>query len=568
MTDDLIDDPAEDLIGENPEDLTPREIRKIKFAKSLIPLRKLADNLHRLTKEDRNEAMRLFSDAEKLGCELSFVKFFKCAWQHMDTAAYKHNWHIDLLAQAAEDIITGKTRRLIINVPPRTGKSNLISVALIAWVWIQSERGPLSGPHVKFLCSSYGQSLSFNHSILCRNLIMSPWYQNYWGHRFKLKDDRNAVGFFENDKGGYRIATSVGAGLTGLGGDVLVIDDPHNTQDVVSDADRQSAINWYSQSLSTRLNDPKTGAFVTVMQRQHENDLTGYILDNEADMWEHIVLRMRYEGNPYLEYDQRTEEGELLWPERIPEEELIKLETTLGSHGTAGQLQQRPFTKGGGIIKAPDWQLFPPKGQEDDWKKDGVLCWPPFEFVVASLDGAFSEKTMADYSALTIWGLWYDKTGMPKIVCVYGWQDRLSFNPLVMRVGNNCRKFKVDTLLIEAKANGISVSQEIRRVFGVSDWSTQLVQPKGDKVARALSVQGLFEEGLIYAPDREWAQMVIDNCAAFPMGKHDDVCDTVTQALRWMRDNGLIKRKDEKARADFEGLPRPGDFNQPALYDV
>lgn len=568
MSDDLVDDPAEDLIGENPENLTRREIRKIKFASSLATLKKLAESIPRLSKEDRGNAMKLFDDAEKLGCELSFVTFFKCAWQHMDTAPYKHNWHVDIISEKAEDLIEGRSRRLIVNVPPRTGKSSLLSVALIAWIWIQSDKGPLSGPHVKFLCASYGQSLSFSHSILCRNLIMSNWYQRHWGHRFKMKEDRNAVGFFENDRGGYRIATSVGAALTGLGADVIILDDVLNTQDVGSDAERQAVINWYSQSLSTRFNDPKTGAMLLVMQRQHEEDLTGYVLDNEPEMWDHLVFRMRYESNPPLEYDPRVEEGELLWPDRVPEEEVQKLEKTLGSWGSASQLQQRPEPKGGGIIKASDWQLFPPVGQEDDWKRDGILCWPPFEYVLASLDGAYTEKEMNDPSALTIWGLWHDRTGMPKILLVYAWEDFLSFNPLVMRVGNNCRKFKVDTLLIEAKASGISVAQETRRIFGSSDWSTILCPVKGDKVARCLSVQGLFEEGLIGTPNRIWSDLVITRFSQFPMGKRKDIVDSGTQALRWMRDNGLIKRKDERSQEVHDALPRPGGFNQAALYDV
>lgn len=558
-----------DLIGEDPSELTPRELKKIQFKKTVKVLQKLAKNLPRLSSEDQAEAMRMFDQAEKLGCELSLATFFKCAWSSIDSSPYKHNWHIDLIAAEAEKLITGEARRLIVNVPPRTGKSSLLSVVLPVWIWIQSEKGPMSGPQVRFMCASYGQSLSFNHSSLCRTLIMSPWFQKHWGKNFTLREDRNAVGFFENDKGGHRISTSVGAGLTGLGGDCIIIDDPTNTQDVVSEAERQSVINWYSQSLSTRLNDPKTGVMVLVMQRQHEEDLTGYILTNEAEMWEHIVLRMRYESNPYLPYDPRSEEGELLWPERVPEEEVLKLEKTLGTYGSSGQLQQRPEPKGGGIIKPEHWCLFPPENQEEDWKKDGVLCWPPFEFVVASADLALSEKQEADFSAFTIWGVWFDKTGAPKVVLVHAWQDRLSFNPLIMRIGNNCRKFKPDVLLIEAKASGISAAQEIQRVFGAGEWSTVLVNPKGDKVSRAIAVQGLFEEKLIFAPDKAWAQEAIDQCASFPKGKHDDLVDSTTQALKWLRENNLIRRRDEAARDVFSSLPKSGQLeNNLPPYDV
>jgi len=349
----------------------------------------------------------------------------------------------------------------------------------------------------------------------------------------------------------------------------ILLDDVHNTQEVESEAARNAVINWYSQSLSTRLNDPKTGTMMLVMQRQQEEDLTGYLLNTEAEMWEHVVFRMRYESNPPLDYDPRTEEGELLWPARMPELEVAKLEKTLGTYGTSGQLQQRPSPKGGGIIKAEDWQLFPPAGQEDEWKKDGVICWPPFEFVLASLDGAYTEKEENDPSAMTIWGIWYDRLGMPKIVAISAWEDFLSLNKLVMRVGNNCRKFKPDVLLIEAKASGISVAQEIQRLFRDAEWSTVLCPVKGDKVARAISVQGIFEDGTIYAPDRTWAQLLIDRCANFPKGKRKDLVDSTTQALRWLRDNGLIRRQDEVARAAQDALPRPGEsLDNAAPYDV
>lgn len=559
-----------DLIGEIPieDELTPREIKKREFQKTKKKIRRLRNLTAQMTNEDMLEYQQLLDDAERLGCELSLATFFKCAWQHMDPAPYQHNWHIDITAAAAEKLLTGESRNLIVNQPPRTSKSNLLSVALPAWIWCQSEKGPMSGPQVKFMFSSYGQNLSFNHSTLCRNLIMSAWYQKHWGKRFQLKEDRNAVGFFENDKGGYRISTSVGAALTGLGADFLGVDDPHNTQEVESEATRQAVINWYSQSLSTRLNDMKTGVKMLVMQRQQEEDLTGYLLSTEPENWDHVVFRMRFEANPPLDYDPRTEEGELLWPGRMPEEEVASLEKTLGTYGVAGQLQQRPSPKGGGILKAADWKLFPPEGQEDEWKKDGVVCWPPFEFVLASLDGAYTEKESNDPSALTIWGVWYDRAGLPKVVVIHAWEAFLSFNPLVMRVGNNCRKFKPDVLLIEAKASGINVAQETQRVFGAADWTTSLYTPKGDKVARALSVQGLFEEGLIFAPDREWAQLLIDRCAQFPKGKRKDLVDSTTQALRYLRDNGLISRREEVARERRDALPRPGEMVEEAPYDV
>jgi len=530
----------------------------------------------------------------------------------------------------------------------------------------------------------------------------------------------------------------------------LIVDDPHNTQEVESEATRTATINWYAQSLSTRLNDMRTGVKMLVMQRQQEEDLTGYLLSTEPEAWDHIVFRMRYEANPFLPYDPRgTDEngeqlygldakgevipgsplaeavGTLLWPSRMPEGPVASLEKTLGTYGctpagspvlmadlsdksieqvrpgdeimgfsvdteskhegevcsrrklkvatvknvfkyenaeivklvfasgrtarctrdhkwymgrdgsvegnghfrplyrpaaegdrlicvcaarslgeekeevvaivpdgqedvyaletttgnyvvwglassnSAGQFQQRPSPKGGGIIKAGDWQIFPPAGQEEMWKKDGVVCWPPFEFVVGSLDTSSTENESNDPCAFTIWGVWYDHTGFPRVVVIHAWEAFLSFNKLVMRVGNNCRKFQPDVLLIEAKANGISVAQEIQRVFTDAKWSTVLVTPKGDKVARAISVQGIWEDQMVYAPDREWAQLLIDRCAQFPKGKRKDLVDTATQAVRWLRDNGLLARRGEVIRHREEAIPRSGQ-TQAELppYDV
>ena len=593
--DDLEDfsDLIEEDLGDE-DDLSPRQLQKLEFENAKRYIKKLSRVVDQMTDVERLEYSQMIDDAERLACELSLAVFFRCAWHAIDPAPYNHNWHIDITAEAAERLITGESRNLIVNQPPRTSKSNLLSVCLPAWIWCQSLKGPMSGPQVKFMFASYSQSLSFNHSTLCRNLINSPWYQKHWGKRFALKDDRNAVGMFENDRGGYRMSTSVGAALTGFGADFIGMDDVHNTQEVESEATRASVINWYAQSLSTRLNDMRTGVKMLVMQRQHEEDLTGYLLSTEPENWDHVVFRMRYEANPFLPYDPRglDEEGEqlwgldekgevipgspledavgaLLWPKRMPEGPVASLERVLGTYGVAGQLQQRPSPKGGSIINSKDWQLFPPAGQEDEWKKDGVLCWPPFEFIVASLDTSSTEKEENDPCAFTIWGIWYDHTGFPRCIAIHAWEEFLSFNKLVMRVGNNCRKFKPDVLLIEAKANGISVSQEIQRIFMDATWSTVLQQVKGDKVARAISVQGIWEEHMIYAPDREWAQLLIDRCAQFPKGKRKDLVDTATQAIRYLRDNGFLSRRNEVLRQRDEARPKSGFAQEEAPpYDV
>jgi predicted phage terminase large subunit-like protein len=516
---------------------------------------------------DRAAIDATLREIERLECEESFSTFIQHAWRNIDPAPYLHNWHIELIAEYAEGIVTGQVRRLLVNQPPRTMKSIMLSVCFPAWIWAQRKLGPRSGPQVKFMFASYGQELSFDLSTLCRKLILSPWYQELWGDRFRLSDDRNRVSFFENDKGGYRIATSVGATVTGRGADIIGVDDPHNTKQVESDAERQTTINWWTQSLSTRLNDPKTGAFFVVMQRQHDEDLSGYIIGKEMGLgWHHVCVPMRFETDRTLmTEDPRQFEGELLWPERFGEVEVVSLEAALGPYGTAGQLQQSPQPKGGGIIKR-EW-----------WKPWTGRAYPSMSYVFAAMDTAYTSKQENDPSALTVWGVWHDEEGAPRVMLMHAWQGHLEFPELVKMTVEQCRRFKVSRLLVEGKASGLSLSQEIRRHYRLEDWTVQITDPGAqDKVARAHSVVHLFFEGLVYAPfvedaaknlwPRQWAGMVIDQATSFPKGSHDDLVDTAVTALTHLRDTGILLRRVE-FQADLDEVAR---YRKPAeaLYPV
>ena len=372
----------------------------------------------------------------------------------------------------------------------------------------------------------------------------------------------------------------------------IIIDDPHNSVDMESEVIRQSTVEWFDNSLSTRLNNARTGAIILVMQRLHEDDLTGHILASGDDSWVHLMLPMRYEvdrariiyPNVIGWSDPRTEEGELLVPERYDQMSVERLERQLGPFGSAGQLQQRPEPKGGGIIKR-DW-----------WMEYTAEKFPPMEYIVASLDCAYTEKQENDYSALTVWGVWHDTgetTGqvtpagmagqssfiratrvenedIPRVMLMHAWKDHLALHDLVQRVADSCRRMKVDLLLVENKASGISVSQEIRRLYGHEDFGVQLVDPKGqDKVARAYSIQHLFAEGIIYAPiNFSWADMVVTECSQFPKGKHDDLVDTTTQALRHLRVTGMIQRGEERTAEINQRKQFTGNYADTPLYPV
>ena len=225
-------------------------------------------------------------DAELAARSLS--EFVRQAWLIVEPATlYVHGWHIDAIIEHLEAVTRGQIRNLIINVPPRHMKSLLVSVFWPAWEWLR-------WPQRRWLYASYSAQLSIRDSVKCRRLIESPWYQSRWADRFALTSDQNTKGRFDNDRSGYRIATSVGGSATGEGGDRIVCDDPNNVNEVESDSVRKATNDWFDVVMSTRVNDPKTTAKVVVMQRCHEQDLSGHLLEQGG--WEHLCLPAEYEG--------------------------------------------------------------------------------------------------------------------------------------------------------------------------------------------------------------------------------------------------------------------------------
>ena len=525
-------------------------------------------------------------DLDRAEFEDSLYAFLMNGWKYIDPAPFAHGWPIEAVAEHLQAVVDGDIKRLIINIPPRCAKSSLTSVAFPAFTWAQRRKSDTSGPGVQFLHASYSQILTLRDSTKCRRLIESPWYQGLWGDRFHLMADQNTKSRFDNDKGGSRLSTSVGSSLTGEGGNIIVVDDPNAAQEAHSEATIATTIEWWDGALSTRLNNAKTGAFVVIQQRLGEEDLTGHILSKEVGEWTHLCLPMRFEPERSFVTsigweDPRKEAGELLWPERFGEREVVNLERQMGPWTAAGQLQQRPEPKGGGVIKREWWQL---------WERD---TFPSLDYVIASLDTAYTTKTENDFSALTIWGMFSggEQTAIanrvigrdsetismikrtyteehPKAMLLFAWQERLELHELVLKVSESMKKFKVDKILIENKAAGISVAQEIRRLYGHEDFAVQLVDPKSqDKLSRLYSVQHLFAEGLIFAPDRAWADQVITQVSTFPKGKHDDLVDTVSMALRHLREIGLLVRGDEFT-ADLEGQMHHVGAAPVSLYGI
>ena len=283
----------------------------------------------------------------------SLSDFIRLYWRSIDPSPYCHNWHIEEICDHLQAVSAGGIRRLLITMPPRHMKSISVAVAWPAWSWLQTP-GPLRGPQVRFLFASYAHSLSVRDSVRCRRLIESPIYRMDWQARFRLTSDQNTKIRFENDAGGYRLATSVDGALTGEGGDIIVVDDPHNVREAESAVVREATLAWWNEALSTRLNDARTGAYVIIMQRVHERDLAGHVLREGG--WTHLCLPARFEPEhpAGVAHDRRSEAGELLWPERFGEPQIREMEERLGSYGAAGQLQQRPGPREGGMF-APQW---------------------------------------------------------------------------------------------------------------------------------------------------------------------------------------------------------------------
>jgi predicted phage terminase large subunit-like protein len=537
-------------------------------------------------------------------CEESLASFVKQAWHIIEPGQpYIHGWHIDFICEHLEAITRGEVlddgtpyNRLLINVPPGTMKSLLVGVFWPAWEW-----GPQNLPHHRFVCASHSLDLAIRDGLRMRRLITSEWYQERWGDRVQLTGDQNQKTKFENTATGFRQAAAAGS-ITGARGDRVIIDDPHSVDGANSDAMRESTVQWFKEAVPTRLNNPDRSAIVVVMQRLHEADVSGTILDGQLG-YDHIMLPMEYdqerEHTTMLGLaDPREEEGELLFPERFPPEVVERDKRVMGPYATAGQFQQEPTPRGGGVIKPAWWVL---------WENEG---FPPCDYIVASLDTAYTTKQENDFSALTVWGIFtsdissitqnnyvsrnergsrrsiadqnaaFDEgvkirdlldvnpESVPRVLLMGAWQERLEMPDLVDKVISTCKLMKVDTLLVENKAAGISVGQELRRLMTGEEFGVTLINPGSiDKLSRLYSVQHLFSEGVIYAPDRHWSDLVIKQCEVFPKGKHDDLVDTVSMALRFMRERNLLVRAPERMAEIDAGRRHVGSRPAP-LYPI
>lgn len=429
------------------------------------------------------------------------------------------NWHMDVIGEYLKAFRDREIRRLIINVPPRTTKSLSFSVVYPAWVWTKE-------PWHQFLSISNEEDLAVRDAVATRLIIVSEWYQSLWGHEVQIASDQNTKDHYKNTKNGHRLAEGLHSKITGKGGDTILIDDPHDSDKVLSDLVRQSDLDAYDHKVTSRMNDRSKSGIAIIMQRQHGKDLTGHILSKQDQHWETLILPMEYDGPRYVPInakaaDPRTEKGELLDPVRVPESEVKILKEDLGNRAT-GQLQQRPSEEGGNILKREEWRKWPDE-------KPLPLC----EHLMQSYDTAFTEKDYerASYSARTTWGIFYnEETGRHEILLVEAWRDRVAYPDLRKKAKEDFVEMRPDRIIVEKKASGQSLIQDLRR----SKLPVSVYTPDRDKITRASVSSAMLTAGRVWYPARKWAKAVIDECAGFPNEPHDDFVDTCTMAWLWL----------------------------------
>ncbi len=518
---------------------------------------------------------------------LEFVKDF---WPILEPQTkFVDGWPLKAVCEHLQAVTAGKITRLLINVPPGFMKSLLTDVFWPAWEW-----GPMGLSHLRYVTFSYSASLTERDNRRFGDLVSSPEYQEIYGDKVAIRKLGEHI--VSNSAMGWKLASSVGGVATGERGDRVILDDPHSVKEAESDIVRQETVRWFRESMSNRLNDMVTGAIVIIMQRVQQEDVSGVILE-ERMQYEHVMIPMEYDpeyqvdqdGDPVTtsigwtdpryqdDLDEAT--GQLAWPERFPPKQCKELESDIGPYAWAGQYQQTPTVRGGAIFRTEWWQLWePPDGK-----------FPAFDYLLASLDSAFTQKEENDPSGFTIWGV-FTHDGNQRIMLVHAWRKHLAFSGprleqetseskqawvlrtqktwgLLEWIVYSCQRFKVDKLLIEGKANGISAAQELRNRYGDQNFAVQLCPVRGDKVSRAHATQPVFSKLYVWAPARDWAEMVIEEMAVFPKGRYDDLTDSTTQAIKYLRDNGMAGTDQEMRDRELASLMAQ-PVKSRALYPV
>lgn len=445
-------------------------------------------------------------------CKRSLAHFAKRAWHILEPATpLKWGWALDAICEHLEAVTNGEIHRLLMNVPPGTMKSLLTGVIWPAWEW-----GPREMPEMRFVGTAHEETLAIRDSRRCRDLIKSDWYQKLWPLEFAR--DLDGKREFGNTKKGFRQARAF-TSMTGVRGDRVILDDPISADNANSLAKLEEARIAFTETLPTRINSDKS-AIIVVMQRLNEKDTSGVILEMGLP-YVHLCIPMRFESARRCVtsigwVDPRTEEGELMFPERFSEQQVKELETTLGSYGTAGQLQQRPAPRGGGIIK-------------ESWYRYYTVL-PQLEWRVITVDTAQKVEQQNDYSVLQCWG----RSTTGQAVLLDQVRGKWEAPDLVVQARAFWNKHKDNKLpklrkmLVEDKVSGTGLIQTLRRE-GVA---IKAVQRNKDKISRGHDAAPFIESGNVLLPeDAPYLSDFLAESSTFPGGAHDDQLDPMFDAI-------------------------------------
>lgn len=448
--------------------------------------------------------------------------FIRQAWPILEPATeFIGGWHIDCIAEHLEAITAGELQFLIVNIPPRYMKSLTVTVMWPVWEW-----GPRNLPWMRYLFNSYSGELSTKHSVDRRTLIESEWYQDLWGDRFKLTTDNNRKTEFENNLRGIMQTTSTGSSATGKGGQRLIIDDPVNPKQALSDTKRNEANTHFDQTLFTRLNDKRKDAIVVIMQRLHQGDLTGHLLAEKAEMGWTILKLPALAPKPTVISFPRSNRiiarapDDVLWPDKEPRAVLDTTKLALGSYAWAGQYQQEPAPAEGGYIKRAWWKRC---------SREQLPAYP-WDQLIVSTDAAFKDVVTGSKVAIQVWmSKGPNRYLLDRETRHMGFTDTIH-TILKLRDRWDRPEHPVTATIIEDKANGPAIIEQLKKdVPGVI-----AIEPDGSKPARAMSVGPTVESGNVYIIDEPWGSEIIDYWAMVPVCNEWDDVDAASQALRYL----------------------------------
>lgn len=437
-----------------------------------------------------------------------------------------HGWHIDAMAEHLEAVTSGQITRLLINVPPGAMKSLLVSVIYPMWEW-----GPKNKPHLRYVATAHKESLAVRDNLKARRLVSSQWYRELWGRRVVLTGDQNAKTKFENVKAGFREAMAFNS-LTGSRGDRVIIDDPHSVDDANSDQKRETAVTTFLEAVPTRLTNPEKSAIIVIMQRLHEQDISGVVVSKDLG-YEHLMLPMEFEASRRCRTsigfsDPRKDDGELLFPDRFPRHVVDRDKAVLGEYAVAGQFQQRPAPRGGAIFKTGFIKRF-----------EGAP--PAMKWRAIFADTAMKAREENDYSVIQEWGLGVD--GRPYFLAqTRGKWEAPELETVARQFWKTAHARPVNVwgplryMGIEDKVSGTGLIQKFQREM----IPVRAIERDKDKVQRAHDVTPyLAVNPIMIADDADFADVYLSELLSFPRAANDDQVDPTVDAIKALLAGGL-----------------------------